>query len=318
MARSGLPAAALGQARGARPLVAMAAGPSEGGSRVTDVTPFAGKVEEWFDGEVVNIAPFGAFVKITLDSGEEGKGLVHLSQIADTFVDNINDFVEVGKAVRVKLVGCDTKTNKMSLSMRDGAPRAEREPVDLTPFEGIDAATWIKGTVMRIRSYGAFVAIKAPGSDATASGLVHITQVKDGFVENMEDELEVGQEVEVRVVSVDTGMGKLSLSMRSEDADGPRAQREPVDLTSFEGIDPATWIKGTVARLTSFGAFVDVTAPESDATASGLVHITQIKDGFVESVEDELEVGQEVEVRVVSVDTGMGKISLSMRPEDAE
>jgi len=218
-ARSMPLAAALGQARGARPLVAMAAGPNEGGSRVTDVTPFAGKVEEWFDGEVVSIAPYGAFVKITLDSGEEGTGLVHLSRIADTFVDNINDFVEVGKAVRVKLVGCDTKTNKMSLSMRDGAPRAEREPVDLTPFEGIDAATWIKGTVASIPSFGAFVDVKAPGSDATARGLVHITQVKDGFVESMGDELEVGQEVQVRVVSVDAGMGKMGLSMKSEDAE---------------------------------------------------------------------------------------------------
>jgi len=303
--------------------VTMIEGKTDGGGRrvATDVTLFADKVDEWFDGVVVNIAPFGAFVKITLDSGEEGLGLVHVSQIADTFVENINDHVEVGQEVRVKLVGCDTEANKMSLSMRDGAsgaPREEREPADLGPFEGVDPSTWIKGTVARIASFGAFVEVQAPGSDATARGLVHITQVKDGFVENMEDELEVGQEVEVRVVSVDTGMGKLSLSMRSEDADGPRAQREPVDLTSFEGIDPATWIKGTVARLTSFGAFVDVTAPESDATASGLVHITQIKDGFVESVEDELEVGQEVEVRVVSVDTGMGKISLSMRPEDAE
>mmetsp|Transcript_31497 Transcript_31497/g.84227 ORF Transcript_31497/g.84227 Transcript_31497/m.84227 type:complete len:203 (-) Transcript_31497:221-829(-) len=192
-----------------------------GGRTVTDVTPFAGKVEEWFLGRVVSIAPYGAFVKITLDSGEEGTGLVHLSRIADTFVDNINDFVEVGKAVRVKLIGCDTATNRMSLSMREGPPRprVEREPVDLTPFEGIDAATWIKGEVVSIRSYGAFVAIKAPGSDATADGLVHTSQVKDGVVANMRDELEVGQEVQVRVVSVDAGMGKMGLSMKSEDAE---------------------------------------------------------------------------------------------------
>ncbi|CAK0855667.1 unnamed protein product [Prorocentrum cordatum] len=106
--------------------------------------------------------------------------------------------------------------------MRDGAggaPRAEREPVDLTPFERIGAATWIKGTVASIASFGAFVEVKAPDSDATARGLVHITQVKDGFVESMEDELEVGQEVQVRVVSVDAGTGKMGLSMKSEDAE---------------------------------------------------------------------------------------------------
>jgi len=60
---------------------------------------------------------------------------------------------------------------------------------------------------------------------------------------------------------------------------------------------------------------VTVTAPDGDATADGLVHITQITDGYVESVEDELEVGAEVQVRVLSVDTDAGKMSLSMKEE---
>jgi small subunit ribosomal protein S1 len=189
---------------------------------VTDVTLFEDKLEEWFDGEVVNLAPFGAFVKVTLESGESGEGLVHVSQIAATFVENINDFVEVGKEVRVKLIGVDTERNKMSFTMRDGsgtAPRPDREPVDLAPFEGIDPATFLTGTVSSFASLGAFVAVSAPDSDATASGLVHITQIKDGFVESVESELEVGQEVEVRVVSVDTGMGKMGLSMKPQDAE---------------------------------------------------------------------------------------------------
>jgi len=191
-----------------------------GGRRATDNTPFESHIDEWFDGEVINIAPFGAFVKVVLDSGEEGQGLVHVSQVADTFVENINDFVEVGKEVRVKIISVDTDTNKMSFSMRDGgAPRSEREPVDLTPFEGIEPSTWLKGTVARIASFGAFVDVKAPDSDASASGLLHITQIKDGFVESVEAELEVGQEVEVRVISVDTGMGKMGVSMKPEDAE---------------------------------------------------------------------------------------------------
>eukprot|EP00409_Alexandrium_fundyense_P000510 CAMPEP_0185912946 /NCGR_PEP_ID=MMETSP0196C-20130402/42835_1 /TAXON_ID=2932 /ORGANISM="Alexandrium fundyense, Strain CCMP1719" /LENGTH=100 /DNA_ID=CAMNT_0028634283 /DNA_START=415 /DNA_END=713 /DNA_ORIENTATION=+ len=54
---------------------------------------------------------------------------------------------------------------------------------------------------------------------------------------------------------------------------------------------------GKVVRCANFGAFVTVTDPDSEAQADGLVHITQIRDGFVESVEDELSVGQEVQVR---------------------
>jgi len=132
-------------------------------------------------------------------------------------------------------------------------------------------------------------------------------------VESVEEELQSGQEVKVRVISVDTFSGKMSLSMKEEGEGFGGGGGESADLTAFEGISSDEFLTGTVARCASFGAFVSVKAPDSDATADGLVHITQIKDGFVENVEDELEVGQEVQVRVVSVDTGAGKMSLSMK-----
>jgi len=61
---------------------------------------------------------------------------------------------------------------------------------------------------------------------------------------------------------------------------------------------------------------VTVTAPDSDATADGLVHITAIKDGFVEDVNDEVSEGDEVQVRIVSVDVAAGKMGLTMKSED--
>eukprot|EP00435_Cladocopium_sp_Y103_P021449 s3910_g5.t1 len=90
----------------------------------------------------------------------------------------------------------------------------------------------------------------------------------------------------------------MSLSMREGFGGGGGGFREPVDLTPFENVAPDTWVNGKVARLAPFGAFVTVTA--EGKSADGLVHITQIRDGFVESVEDELSVGQEVEVRIDS------------------
>mmetsp|Transcript_15525 Transcript_15525/g.44136 ORF Transcript_15525/g.44136 Transcript_15525/m.44136 type:complete len:109 (+) Transcript_15525:3-329(+) len=108
----------------------------------------------------------------------------------------------------------------------------------------------------------------------------------------------------------------MSLSMKEEGA-GFGGGGEPADLSAFESISSDEWLTGTVARCASFGAFVNVKAPDG-ATADGLVHITQIKDGFVETVEDELEIGQEVKVRVVDVDVGAGKMGLSMKPEGAE
>merc|ERR1719356_231678 len=108
-----------------------------------------------------------------------------------------------------------------------------REAADLSAFEGIDPSTGLTGKVASCASFGAFVSVQAPDSEATADGLVHISQIKDGLVESVEEELEVGQEVQVRVTSVDVGAGKMGLSMRAE---GSSEQREAADLSAFEGI----------------------------------------------------------------------------------
>ncbi|CAK0810503.1 unnamed protein product [Prorocentrum cordatum] len=277
---------------------------SAGGRRrvESDFTPFSGaSPDEWFEGEVTNTASFGAFIVVTAEDGTQALGLCHVSQIADAFVDNINDHVSVGQKVKVRVISVDMDANKMSLSMKEsggGAP-VSREPADLSAFESVSPDEWLTGKVARCASFGAFVEVTAPDG-ATADGLVHITQIKDGFVENVADELEPGQEVKVRVVSVDVGAGKMTLSMIEEGAGfGGGGFRVPPDLSAFESVSSDEWLTGKVARCASFGAFVEVTAPDG-ATADGLVHITQIKDGFVENVADELEPGQEVKVRVVS------------------
>ncbi|CAK0867114.1 unnamed protein product [Prorocentrum cordatum] len=192
------------------------------GRRVqSDVTPFEGvSPDEWFEGEVVGTPSFGAFIVLTAEDGTEAQGLCHVSQIADTFVENINDYVSVGQKVKVRVTSVDMDANKMSLSMKEGGGFggggfAPSEPADLSAFESISPDEWLTGTVARCATFGAFVNVKSPDG-ATADGLVHITQIKDGFVESVEDELEVGQEVQVRVVSVDTGAGKMSLSMKAE------------------------------------------------------------------------------------------------------
>merc|ERR1711953_1140984 len=106
--------------------------------------------------------------------------------------------------------------------------------------------------------------------------------------------------------SVDLERGKMSLSMKAGFGSGAPTARPPADLSAFEGISSDQWLTGTVARVAGFGAFVTVTTPDGEATADGLVHITQIKDGFVESVEDELQ-ADEVQVRIQSVDVMGGK-----------
>jgi len=198
-----------------------------------------------------------------------------------------------------------------------GGGGGRRQPADLTPFTEVSPDDFYPGVVERLAPFGAFVRVTLPDGPS-ADGLVHVSQIRDGFVENVEDELEQGQEVQVRVQRVDIDAGRMSLSMKQGFGGGGGGfRREPVDLTPFADLAPDTWMDGKVIRIASFGAFVQVTAPGTEVTAEGLLHITQIKEGFVESVEDELQEGQEVKVRVRDCDPTQGKMGLSMKPEES-
>jgi len=269
------------------------------------------EVGQKLQGTVRAVREFGAFV----DVGAVTDGLVHISRMANERVNDPNDYVEVDQEVDV-WVSDIRDDGKLGLTMVEGkVGGGGRRPADVTPFESVDPDEWLTGSVDNIMPFGAFVTATLPDGSASCSGLVHVSQLKDGFVEDVNDEVQIGQEVQVRVISVDLERGKMSLSMRSGGGFAPAA-RQPQDFSAFEGIPSDQWITGRVARTASFGAFVTVTAPDSDATADGLVHITAIKDGFVESVSDEVNEGDEVQVRILSVDVMNGKMSLSMKADD--
>ncbi|CAE8743493.1 unnamed protein product [Polarella glacialis] len=269
------------------------------------------EVGKKYAGKIRSVLDFGAFV----DIGAEGDGLLHISRISKDRVENIHDYVEEGQEIECWISG-KRDDGKFGVTMVEGLKEgARRGPADLTPFRDLSPDDWHPGVVAKIAPFGAFVTVTVNG--ASADGLVHVSQIKDGFVDNVEDEISEGQEVQVRVQSVDMDAGKMSLSMKSGfggGGGGGGGMRAPSDLGPFQDVDSSTWLTGKVARTASFGAFVTVTS--GDATADGLVHITQIKDGYVESVEDELSEGQEVQVRVQSVDMGAGKMSLTMKPEE--
>jgi len=270
------------------------------------------EVGQKFKGTVKGVREFGAFV----DIGAETDGLVHISRIANERIDDPNDYVEVDQEVDV-WVSDIRDDGKLGLSMVEGkiGGGGGRRPADVTPFEAVDPDEWLTGTVDNVLPFGAFVTVKLPDGSASASGLVHVSQIRDGFVEDVAAEVEVGTEVQVRIISVDLERGKMSLSMKSGGG-APAAARPPADLSAFEGIPSDQWLTGKVARTAPFGAFVTLTAPDSDATADGLVHITAIKDGFVEDVNDEVSPGDEVQVRIISVGVFGGKMSLSMKSEE--
>lgn len=149
----------------------------------------------------------------------------------------------------------------------------------------------LTGTVSRVELYGAFVDVGV-GRD----GLVHISQLKKERVNRVADVVSEGDEVTVWVQRVDHEQNRISLTMI-----------EPPART-IEDLEPGTQLVGKVMRLERYGAFVDV-GVERD----GLVHVSELAPGYVKDPSEYVSVGEEVEVRVVSVDLRKNQIELSMK-----
>jgi ribosomal protein S1 len=146
------------------------------------------------------------------------------------------------------------------------------------------------GRVTRTELYGAFVDF---GSER--DGLVHISQISGEQVNRVADVLSEGDEVTVWVQDVDKERGRVRLTMI-----------EPPELT-IEELEPNQLVRGTVTKLVPYGAFVDI-----GVDRDGLIHVSEMSDGFVSKPSDVLSVGSELEVRVVKVDQSKRRIELSL------
>lgn len=147
-----------------------------------------------------------------------------------------------------------------------------------------------QGRVTRIELFGAFVDF-----GAEREGLVHISQISEERVNRVADVLNEGDEVTVWVYDVDVERGRVRLTMF-----------EPPELT-IEELEPNQLVKGTVTKLVPYGAFVDI-----GVDRDGLIHVSEMSDGFVSKPSDVLSVGSELEVRVVKVDQRKRRIELSL------
>jgi ribosomal protein S1 len=146
------------------------------------------------------------------------------------------------------------------------------------------------GRVTRIELFGAFVDF---GSER--DGLVHISQISGERVSRVADVLSEGAEVSVWVQDVDKERGRVRLTMV-----------EPPEMT-IEELEPNQLVKGVVTKLVPYGAFVDI-----GVDRDGLIHVSEMSDGFVSKPSDVLSVGAELEVRVVKVDQSKRRIELSL------
>ena len=244
-------------------------------------------------GKVIDVVKGGLTVSI-----QGCRAFVPSSQISNRFVKDLEEFK--GKEFNFQILEFDRDRNRRLrvIAGRRELAAQEAQARHNEIFTNLTVGQYIEGTVSRIVEFGAFVDLG--GVDA----LLHITELSWSRVRKVTDVLKIGDKVNALVKDFNPETGKISLSLKDA-KDNPWAgilEKYPIDAI----------VKGTVVRFAQFGAFVHL-----EDGIDGLVHISQIADKRVAKPADELEIGQVIDVKVVSIDEENKKISLSKREADA-
>ena len=240
---------------------------------------------EVFEAEIKDVVKGGLVVDLGV------RGFVPASLVEDFFVEDFEDYK--GKTLSFKITELDKEKNRLILSHR-AVVEDEKASKKLSVLERIQEGDVLTGKVQRLASFGAFVDIGG------VDGLVHISQVSHEHVENISSVLSEGQEVTVKVLSVDPKNERISLSIK-DTLPGPWSNIE--DKASKGAI-----LDGKVQRLVPFGAFIEVFPG-----IEGLVHISQISHKHISTPHEVLKEGQEVQVKVLEVNANEKRLSLSIK-----
>lgn len=244
------------------------------------------------NGEVVNIMPYGAFVK--LEPGIEG--LVHISEMS--WVKRIADpkeLVQIGDKVEVQVLNINHDKKEISLGMKQCQSNPWGEVAKKYP-----TGTVITGVVRNLTNYGAFIEIEE-GID----GLLHVSDMSYvRKVSNPSEVVQKGQKLTCVVLSVDQERKRVALGLK-------QMGNDPWETDIPGRYKPGQKVRGKVTKLTNFGVFVQL-----EEGLEGLLHISELTDAKVESPEEVVKVGDDVDVKVLRVDAKDRKIGLSMKNVD--
>jgi small subunit ribosomal protein S1 len=241
------------------------------------------------EAEVVNIMSYGAFCK--LEAGVEG--LVHISEMSWTKrINHPSEVVAAGQKVKVKVLEINKDKQEISLGMK----QVEENPWERVA-EKYPPGSVVKGKIRNIANYGAFVEIEE-GID----GLLHVSDLSwTKKIGHPSELLKKGEEIQAVVLSVDQEKQRIALGLK-------QMAEDPWITVIPEQYRPGMVVKGHVTKIANFGVFVEL-APGLE----GLLHISEISDQKIEKPEDVLKVGQEVEVKILRVDSDERKIGLSLK-----
>jgi small subunit ribosomal protein S1 len=242
-------------------------------------------------GEVTNIVPYGAFVKL-----EEGlEGLVHISEMSWTKrINHPSEILAVGQKVEVLVLDINKEKKEISLGMK----QTETNPWELVG-EKYPPGTLIEGVVRNLTNYGAFVEIEE-GID----GLLHVSDMSwTKKVAHPNEVIQKGDKIRAIVLSVDQDKKRVALGVKQLKAD---PWRDEIPMRYGIG----TIVDGTITKITNFGVFVEL-EPELE----GLLHVSELTDKKDVAPEEIVKVGDKVKVKVLRVDAEERKIGLTMHSD---
>ena len=226
------------------------------------------------------------------------RAFVPASQLSQRYVEKISDFV--GKEMKLKIIEVDEQKKRIVAS-RKAVVAEEAAAKKKEVWDKLEEGIVIHGIVRRLTDFGAFVDLGG------VDGLIHITDLSWGRVKHPSDVVKANQEVDVKILSLDPERDRIQLGYK-------QLQPRPWD-NAAEKYPEGSIVVGKVVRITDFGAFVEL-----EPGLDGLVHISQCARTRIAKVEDAVQVGQTVNVKVLSVDPEKKRISLSIRQalEDEE
>ena len=248
-------------------------------------------IEKKFEaGETIK-APVTQVVKggLVVDAGV--RGFIPASMVSDHFVDDLSQYK--GQELELKIVELEPSENRLILSHKE-IVQQEREANKKAVLDKLVVGDVVEGKVARLTNFGAFIDLGG------VDGLVHVSEISFERVGKPSDVLKVGQDVKVKVLAVDPEKDRISLSIK-------QTLPQPWDNIT-EKVAEGDVLEGTVKRLTSFGAFVEVFPG-----VEGLVHISQISHKHIATPNEVLSSGEKVKVKVLNVNAEEHRLALSIK-----
>jgi small subunit ribosomal protein S1 len=203
----------------------------------------------------------------------------------------------VGQPISVRIIEVDRERRRLILSERSARAESRSSMKDRVISE-LEEGKVYTGKVTSLADFGAFVNING------ADGLVHLSELSWERLAHPKEILEVGQEVQVKVINVDREKKRIGLSMRALQDDPWKSRVEKYSVGQL--------VEGTITRLTKFGAFARL-----EGDIEGLIHISELSENRVEHPKEVLKEGEVKTLRVIRIDGEQHRVGLSLRKVDS-